>query len=95
VKDWQELPSQFGAQVDQQIPTTDEIHAGKRRVENHVLLGKHHHIAEGALHRIGMAVPLKKPGQPLRRDITRDVRGIGAGPCALDGRRVDIHADGC
>ncbi len=80
----------FTAQVDQEVPATEQVNLGKRRVFEHVLLGKDHHVADILADAVGAVFLGKKPGQPFRGDIGGNAVGIDPGAGFLNGLVVDI-----
>ena len=92
VEQGDELLLQFPAHVDQQVAATDQVELGKRRVFDHVLLGKDQQVADAFVDAVGAAVRLlgEKARQPLRRDVGGDAGGIDAGAGLFDGPAVNV-----
>jgi len=83
---------QFPSHVDEEIAAEDAVEFGKRRVFDHVLLGKNQHVADAFVDAIRTAVGLgrKKAGQPFRRDIGRDAGRIQPASGRGDGLAIDV-----
>ena len=83
VEQGDELLLQFPAHIDQQVAATDQVEFGERRVFDHVLLGKDHHVADAFVDAVGAAVRLlgrkSAPVVPARcrRRCWRDRRRCG------------------
>ena len=69
------------AHIDQQVAATDQVEFGKRRVFDHVLLGKDQHVADALVDAVGAAVRLRgeKARQPFRRDVGGNAGRVDAG----------------
>src|ERR1039458_9780681 len=82
------------ADIDQQVAATDQVEFGKRRVFDHVLLGKDQQVADAFVDAIGAAAGLgrEEPGQPLRREVGGDAGRIEAG--AGRGNRLTVNVGG-
>ena len=78
--------------IDQQIATTDQVEPGKRRISDHVLLGKDQYVAEDFLDAVGAGFRLlvEKSRQSFRRDIGGDAGGINAGACLFNRLAIKI-----
>ena len=95
VKQRDQLLLQITVQIDQHVAATDEVEFGKRRVFDHVLLGKNQQIADAPNDAKGAAVRFlsEKARQPLRGDIGGDVGGIDTGAGRFDGSTVNIGGE--
>ena len=87
VEQGHELLLEIPAHIDQQVAATDQVQFGKRRVFDHVLLGKDQYVAEAFVDAIGRAVRLldEKSRQSFRRNVGGDAGGIDAGAGLSDG----------
>ena len=86
---------QFRAQIDEQVAATDQVEFGERRVFQHVLLGKHQHVADAFVNAIGATVGLdgEKSRQPFRREVCGDAGRVQAGARGGDGPAVDVGCE--
>ena len=95
VKQRDERLLQFRPHVNEQVAAADQVNPGKRRVLDHVLLGKDQQVADVLVNPIGAAVGLgrEKPRQPLRRHVHRDARRIESRPRRGDRPAVDVGGE--
>ena len=95
VKQRDELLLQFRPHVNEQVAAADQVNPGKRRVLDHVLLGKDQQVADVLVNPIDAAVRLRreKPRQPLRRHVHRDARRIESRPRRGDRPAVDVGGE--
>ena len=93
VKKWNQFLLKRCAQINQNIATTEQVHAGKRWVACQIMPGKNAQVANGlddfiALVRFGKEVP-EAPFPNIRCDFLR----VFAGPGLLDCLLVDIRPE--
>ena len=86
----QELLLQVRLQVDEQVPTHQQVELGERWVHGQVLRGEDHHVSDFFTHPVAALLLHKKPAQPRLRDIRGDVGRISAGPGLGDGVLVQV-----
>src|SRR5512147_2343439 len=84
---------QCGIQVDQQIPTTQQVEFGKRRVLDQILDRKNRHFADFFFDVIAVAFIEEKSPEPRRRDMVSDGDGIDSRARRLDRLGVDVRAE--
>jgi hypothetical protein len=77
---------QVHAHVNHEVATANQVKPGKRRVLDHVLLGKDQDVAEDFLDAINAVIRFlaEKSRQSFRRDVGGDAGGINAGPRLFD-----------
>ena len=78
---------QFGTEINQQIPASDQVQIGKGRVLGHILAGEHAHLAK----RLVDLVPAVQSGQTLERNICDRRLGVNAGPGAVERDLADVR----
>ena len=87
---WQELFLQRRSQIDQHIPTSNQVQPRKRRIANQVLSGKDANFA----HRLtDLVAPLNLDKEPIKtfRGNIRDLAGrVNAVSGKLDHRVTDV-----
>src|SRR6476469_1596509 len=84
---------QCGIQVDQQIPTTEQVEFGKRRVLDQILDRKNRHFANFLFDVKAIAFIEEKSPETLRRDMVGDGPGIDSLARRLDCLGVDVRAE--
>src|SRR5678815_4669331 len=84
---------QCAIQVDQDIPTTQQVEFGKRRVLDEILDGKNRHFTKFFFDVITVAFIEEKSPEPRRRDIFDDTVRIDSGTCRLNRVGVDVGAE--
>ena len=81
---------QLGLQVDHQVAAAQQVQPCERRILDHVLHRKHHHLADLLLHPQAGLVPGEKAPQPLGCEVLRDVGRIDPAAGAGDGVVVQV-----
>ena len=95
VEQGHELFLKVGTQIDQQVAATDQVKLGERRVLEHILLGKHQHVADALVNAVGTAVGLggEKARQAFRREVGGDAGRIQSGAGSGDRPAVDVGGE--
>ena len=88
-----DLRLRFLTKIDQQVATRHHVEAGKRRVGQHVLHGKHHRLAQLGQDTVAVVLAYEKARQPVGRDVVGDRRRVKAETCGCDRRRVDVGGE--
>ena len=65
VKQLEDALLRDAVQVDEQIAAGDQVEMRERRVLDHVVRGEENHLAQLALHTVGVAIPHEEPAQPI------------------------------
>ena len=86
----QELLLRLDIDVDQEVPATEDVQLGKRRIDEDVLRRKDHQVADLFLDPVALALTHEEPRQPLGRHVRGDARGERALAGLLDGVMVDV-----
>ena len=84
---------QVRVQVDQQVATTEQIEPRERGVFEHVLLGKHQHVADALVDAVSVTVVLlgEEARQPLWRNVAGDAGGVKTDASHRNGPAVDVR----
>ncbi len=95
VEQGDELLLQLRAHIDQQVPATDQIDPGEWRIPDHVLFGKHQHVADTLLDAIGAAIRGggEKACQTLRREIGGNAGRIKTTARRRNGPAVNVGGE--
>ncbi len=96
VQQFQHVDLKLRFKVNQQVPTSADVHLGERRVAQHILGGKHHRVANLLLDAIRMLIFLEEARQPIRRQLPFDAPRVDRCACHAEGllggvRRKDLH----
>ncbi len=80
-------------EIDEEIPTTDQIEPGERRIAEQALWRKHDGVTQLLGHLIAMAVLDEEAGQPFGRYLGGDALRIRTGPRRLEPIGVDVRRE--
>ena len=73
MKERQELLLQFRSQVDQQVPTNQNVQLGEGRIHDDILRSEDHHLPDRFVDLVAALCLDEEPVQTLRRHIRDDV----------------------
>src|SRR4030095_16729344 len=90
MEDWDHAFLQARFEVDQQIAATDQVHAGERRIADHVLPGKDDDLAQGLVDAISSVLLNEEPPQPLSREVLGDALRVESVPRFVEQRIVEV-----
>ena len=83
----------MGTEIDQQIPATDQVQVGKRRVLDDVLFGEYAHFPDGFVNLISAVVAHEETAQPLLGNSRNFIRRVDAAARPVKGKIADIRGE--
>src|SRR5215470_18886180 len=93
MKNWYDSPLECGAQIDEQIAATYDVHAGERRILKNILPGKDAEVADGFADLVALLHFVEKTAQPGRRDVGHNTFLVDSNSGLLDGRLTQVCAE--
>src|SRR5438045_3010754 len=81
MKRWHDFFLQYLFHINQDIPTTDQVHIGKGRINGYILFCKHTHIPYVFLNSIIVSLLHEESFKPLRWYIKSNIFYISARSC--------------
>src|SRR5947207_15685979 len=93
MKNLEELFLELWPQINEQVPATDQVDPGKRRVPERVVTREHAQLAHRPADPILVIALYKKLAQPLGRNVRRNTFRIPSEPGLLDRFLVDVGGE--
>ena len=88
-----ELPLQLGREVDEHVPTRDQVERGEGRVLDQAVLGEGADLAELLRDLVRLSFTGEEALEPLRGDVLADVVGVAAAACGRQQVAVDVGGE--